>query len=107
MRARLRNRPAGVAKPDSEKLEPTPHPLRSEDEVNLTAKLVRNEVANCARSKTDFAGSDDGGAIDLLPFEHHTRRVTVRPSMPTDRHAPLVGRERAILCRVGGELMEH
>src|SRR5262245_14419779 len=27
--------------------------------------------------------------------------------MPTDRHAPLVGRERAILCGVGGELMQH
>src|SRR5262245_3428221 len=33
-------------------------------------------------------------------------RVLVSVLIPTNRHAPLFGRERTVLCGVGGELME-
>src|SRR6185295_11316664 len=64
-------------------------------------------VANCARPEVGFAGSDDRGATALLPFEYQMRWVPVQSASPTDRHAALFGRQRAVLCRVGGELMKH
>src|SRR5262245_17760479 len=82
--------------------------MRSEDKVNRAAEFVWDQVANCARTIAGIAGSDDRGTTNLLPFEHQIRtRASVQPPMPPDRHVALLGRERAVLCGVGGELMEH
>src|SRR5262249_1792670 len=33
--------------------------------------------------------------------------MSVQPQFPPDRDSTLLGRERAIFCDIGGELMEH
>src|SRR6516225_10233608 len=55
-----------------------------------------------------FASSHDSRAADLLPVECQVwTRLPVQPPVPSDQQTSLPGRERTVLCGVGGKLMEH
>src|SRR5262249_10326274 len=74
---------------------------------NRTAEFIGDQVANCARPETGFIGSNDRRTAELLPFEHQTERVTVELPLPPDRYPPVFRRQRSILCRVSGKLVQH
>src|SRR5215470_4220394 len=86
-RARRRLR---LSKPIVRKLQATLDPLRSEREVDRTAKLIGNEVANCARPKPRALGSCNRRPVHLRPFEDQMRMpMTVQPPLPPDHNAPI------------------
>src|SRR5215467_10163469 len=64
-----RHRFAVVAKPICRQFEAAQDPLPSERQVNPTAELVSDEVANRVRPKTRLARCGDGRATKLSPFE--------------------------------------
>src|SRR5262249_27812716 len=80
----------------------------SELKIDRATELIWNEIANCSRSKARVFGSYNRGATDLPPVEYQNRsRVTVQTLLPPDRHAPILGGERTVLCGVGSQLMEN
>src|SRR5690242_2614571 len=89
------------------KFHPAPDPFQSKCEVNLSAELVGDYVANCTHPETGFVRINDRRTAGLLPFEHQPKWVTVEPLLPPDRHTSLFRRQRSILCRVSGKLVQH
>src|SRR5215831_65402 len=97
-----------VLKPVRGKFQTAPDPVSSEHKVDCTAKLVGDQVTNCACPIAGLANSDDRRAANFLPFEQQMRpRMPVHVPVPPDRHATILSRESAVLCCVGGELMEY
>src|SRR5262249_36524036 len=97
-----------VTKPVGWKLKSATYAFRGEHQVDLAAELVGDQLTNGARPIVALAARDDGGAADFLPFEQQGRSgLPVRSPIPPDGHTTTLGRERAVFCGVGSQLMKH
>src|SRR5205814_10288966 len=82
------------------------YPAGEKIDDNLAAELIAHAALDQAGAEALFRGCGDYRATGLGPFQSEFRLVAFRNDLPNEPHRTGLIRKRAVLCSIGGDLVQ-